>query len=270
VGGKAGCSDTCQTLKIDGLQGFPHGAAWQFLRENFDLKIMARLNALLRRGLHVVVIGHAQVRTVQLPGSWEPFERFEPRLDRRIADSLVEWSDCTLFFDWDLRTAKNRDGVVRAIAGHEPVIRVAHGPGWIAKNRSGLTGALKCEFASIAPLLDSVTAHQEPRPGARSAPSAPAAPAALTSPPTLPPSQHSRTNQPVADPDEAAFEPFLSDQERQSLDAFLSSLPQEQLFGFLRERGLIHENQGRHMLGPQYSRRILADPEGFKEAVCGA
>ena len=32
--------ETCRQLKIDGLQGLPHGAAWQYLRENFDTQLM--------------------------------------------------------------------------------------------------------------------------------------------------------------------------------------------------------------------------------------
>jgi hypothetical protein len=35
-------TETCRQLKIDGLQGLPHGAAWQYLRENFDAQLMAK------------------------------------------------------------------------------------------------------------------------------------------------------------------------------------------------------------------------------------
>ena len=104
--------ETCRQLKIDGLQGLPHGAAWQSLRENFDTQLMTRFSEIRRTGRHMVVIGHAQVRTVTLPGLAEPFDRYEPRLDKRNADTLVEWADHVLFFDWDIRIAKNREGMV--------------------------------------------------------------------------------------------------------------------------------------------------------------
>jgi hypothetical protein len=107
-------TETCGQLKIDGLQGLPHGAAWQYLRENFDAQLMARFSEIRRTGRHVVIIGHSQIRTVTLPGLSEPFDRYEPRLDKRNADTVVEWSDHVLFFDWDLRTAKNRDRESRA------------------------------------------------------------------------------------------------------------------------------------------------------------
>jgi hypothetical protein len=123
---------------------------------------MARFNEIRRTGRHMVIIGHAQVRTVTLPGLAEPFDKYEPRIDKRNADILIEWADHVLFFDWDIRTAKNRDGVVRALSGNEPIVRVVHGPGWTAKNRAGLTEPLKPEFAALASLFG-IT---EDRPGA--------------------------------------------------------------------------------------------------------
>ena len=32
--------ETCRQLKIDGLQSLAHGAAWQYLRENFDIGLL--------------------------------------------------------------------------------------------------------------------------------------------------------------------------------------------------------------------------------------
>jgi hypothetical protein len=241
--------ETCRQLKIDGLQGLPHGAAWQYLRENFDTQLMTRLGEIRRTGRHMVVIGHAQVRTVTLPGLAESFDRYEPRIDKRNADTLIEWADHVLFFDWDIRTAKNRDGVVRALSSNEPIVRAVHGPGWTAKNRVGLLEPLKPTFDALAPLFGTL-------------PPAPETPAAQPS--------DSRTKQVLPNPDEEAVDPFLSDDEVRALNALLSGFPQERLLSFLRERDVIEADEDYHMLRPQYSRRILADPEGFKEAVCGA
>jgi hypothetical protein len=241
--------ETCRQLKIDGLQGLPHGAAWQCLRESFDTQLMTRFSEIRRTGRHTVVIGHAQVRTVTLPGLAEPFDRYEPRIDKRNADTLIEGADHVLFFDWDIRTAKNREGIVRAVSGTEPIVRVVHGPGWTAKNRVGLTEPLKPSFEALAPLFGAA-AEDRPGAGTRATP---------------PPDSGTKPEPP--DPDEVPVDPFLSDQERRTFEALLADLPQERLLVFLRERGLIHADEDYHMLGPQYSRRILADPEGFKEAV---
>ena len=245
--------ETCRQLKIDGLQCLPHGAAWQYFRENFDTQLMARFSEIRRTGRHMVVIGHTQVRTVTLPGLAEPFDRYEPRIDKRNADTLVEWADHVAFFDWDIRTAKNRDGIVRAVSGTEPIVRVVHGPGWTAKNRVGLTEPLKPSFEALAPLFGTAD-----RLGASTDGTSVAAPATA-------PQVASRTI--PAEPDEAPASLFLSTQEQQLLEAFLSELPQDRLLAFLRERGAINADGDYHTLGLSYARRILADLEGFKEAV---
>jgi AAA domain-containing protein len=255
-------AETCRQLKIDGLQGLPHGAAWQYLRENFDAQLMARFGEIRRTGRHMIIIGHAQVRTVTLPGLAEAFDRFEPRIDKRNADTLVEWADHVLFFDWDIRTAKNREGIVRALSSNEPIVRVVHGPGWTAKNRVGLTEPLRPEFSALAPLFGEV------RPGgpafvSPAAAAAPTAPAAPTTPQT-PPLEDEAAGTPVT------YDGIISDlkmEEVQAADALLSSLPQDRLLTFLRARNLIDSNGDYHALSPAYVRRILADPEGFKVAV---
>ncbi len=263
--------ETCRQLKIDGLQGLGHGAAWQYLRENFDAQLLARFNEVRRSGRHMIVIGHAQVRTVTLPGLSEPFDRFEPRIDKRNADTLIEWADHVLFFDWDIRLAKTREGIVRALSGNEPIVRVIHGAGWTAKNRVGLTEPLKPEFTALAPLFVSAVAESVDRPGAGAVPPSltpvvtpTVAPVAATAP-----AADSRTSQSPPDPDHATTEPFLSVQERQTVETFLAGLPQDRLLAFLRDRSLIQADGDHYDLGPHFLRRILADPVGFKEAVEG-
>jgi hypothetical protein len=216
---------------------------------------MARFNEVRRTGRHIVVIGHSQVRTVTLPGLAESFDRYEPRIDKRDADTLVEWADHVLFFDWDIRTAKNRDGVVRALISNEPIVRVIHGPGWTAKNRVGLTDPLRPSFDTLAPLFNTLSPITGGLPGAGEPPV------------TAPAKRDPRTKLEPPSPDETITDPFLSDQESRTLEALLSDLPQERLLAFLRERGLIKADEDHHMLGTHYKRRILADPEGFKEAV---
>jgi hypothetical protein len=264
-------SETCRQLKIDGLQGLPHGAAWQYLRENFDAQLIARFNELRRTGRHVVIIGHAQIRTVILPGLAEPFERYEPRIDRRNADTLIEWADHVLFFDWNIRTAKNREGIVRALTNNDPLVQVVHGTGWTAKNRAGLTNPLSTEFSALAPLFTNNAPATAPAPvnarKSRTAAPAAAPQTATGTTSTTATAPDSRTSIAPPDEDDGPMEPFLTDEERSTVETFLGSLPQEKLLKFIRDRGLINDDQDYRMLGPQYCRRILDDPVGFKEAV---
>jgi hypothetical protein len=287
-------NETCRQLKIDGLKGLAHGAAWQYMRENFDRELMARFSEIRRTGRHMVIIGHAQVRTVTLPGLAEPFDRYEPRIDRRNADTLIEWADHVLFFDWDIRTAKNRDGIVRALSGNEPIVRIVHGPGWTAKNRVGLTEPLKPEFSALRSLFETLMTagsgsadrpgEREDRPGAGVGVEAPAATAPAAVDPEPPP-QAAQPAPPPGAPTPGGPQPLegvpaprkyddivseLTRQEIRAADALLTSLPQDRLMEFLQNRKLIGAGGDYHELEPAYIRRILNDSEGFREAVANA
>jgi hypothetical protein len=90
--------------KVDAISDLPHGHGYTLLREAFD-KFLYQLDGFIRLGKHVILIGHAQVKTVQLPGLGEPFDRYELKLDRRNSDTATEWADFQLFLGWDIRTA---------------------------------------------------------------------------------------------------------------------------------------------------------------------
>jgi hypothetical protein len=260
--------EVCRTNKFDSIESAGYGKGWQFLREAFDKLLFDSIDGLIRRGAHVLIVGHALIRRVQLPGLSEPFDKYELKLDRRNADVLTEWADSVCFVNWDLRTAKSREGLVRAVGGKEPLIYPNHGAGWDAKNRSRLEDGLKCEFASIAPLFGEV------RPGG-SAGAPTAAPVTVAPSPTAPPVASPIATAPPPLEDEAVSSPVTYDnmvsdlkmEEIRAADALLSSLPRERLLTFLRARNLIDSNGDYHALSPAYIRRILADPEGFKSAV---
>jgi hypothetical protein len=106
----------------------------------------------------------------------------------------------------------------------------------------------------------------EPQPSAAVAtpPPAPAPSAAPAAPPA-----------PLEDvpvPASTRYDDIVSDlrmDEIRAADDLLSQLPQDRLREFLRVRGLIDTNDDDdyHNLNPEYVRRILDDPQGFREAV---
>lgn len=273
----------CRANKVTGIEDFGYGKGWTYVREAFGQFLM-QLDGFIRAGRHAILVGHAQVKRIQLPGLGDAFDRYELKLDKRNADTATEWADFEVFINWDIRTAKTKDGNIRAVGGRERLIYVVHAASHDAKNRLGLTEPLKCEYVAIAPLLEvlpdrsGVAAAAAEPPAAQTASTettATAAPSPVPIPAAGPPpapvaAPDSRTDKASPNPDEAPTDPFLSDQERRAVEALLSELPQERLLPFLRERELIRPDGDFHDLGPHFLRRVLSDPIGFREAVEGA
>jgi hypothetical protein len=243
----------CKTKKVSDITDFPHGHGYTLLRDAFS-KFLVDLNGFCRRGKHVVLIGHAQVKNIQLPGVGEPFDRWELKLDKRNSETVTEWADFQLFVNFDIRTAKSKDGTVRAISGHDRLIYPVHSAAYDAKNRLGMKDEMKMEYASIAPLFGDILTPDPPE-ARDTIPGSPGPTPETTPVPEGP------------NPDTNVTEPFLSDREMATVTVVLESLPQEKLLTFLRDLGKIGEGQDWHYLGPEYLRRILSDPVNFCEAV---
>jgi hypothetical protein len=276
-------NDVCRVNKFESIESAGYGKGWQFLREAFDKLLFNSIDGLIRRGCNVLILGHALVKRVQLPGLTEAFDKYELKLDRRNGDTLTEWADSVVFVNWDLRTPKNREGLVRAVGGKEPLLYPNHSVGWDAKNRSRLEDGLKCEFASIAPLFgipagsvlsECAVTVPETAFAAEPVPAPSAAPAATTPEHTPPaPTKDAPSPQPDAPATREHYDGIVSDltiQEIRAADALLSALPQDRLLTFLRHVEQIAADGDYQELTPAYIRRILGNPEGFRNAVLGS
>ncbi len=98
--------EVCKDLHISGLEAKPYGKAFQFLFEKFDEFLTKQLDPLIAAGIHVLVVGHSNVRRVQFPGL-DAFDRWELKLHQSCANRLKEWSDAVLFLNWELHVVEN-------------------------------------------------------------------------------------------------------------------------------------------------------------------
>src|SRR5262249_38096814 len=135
------------------IEDFGYGRGWTYLREEFEAFLCGCLDSFIRRGLHVIAIGHSTVKRIQPPGLSDAYDRYELKLDPVNSTKLKESADALLFFSWDVRITENAEGRVRGVGGKERMIYTTHSAAYDAKNRVSLPEKLKCEFAALAPLL---------------------------------------------------------------------------------------------------------------------
>jgi hypothetical protein len=157
--------------KMKSIEDFGYGRGWTRQREEFDSLLVGCLDTFIRRGMHVVIIGHSTVKRIQPPGLSDAYDRHELKLDLVDAAKLREWSDAVLFLNWDIRISESAEGRVRGVAGRERMIYTAHCAAYDAKNRVGLPEKVECNFAALAPLLGDLDAPESRQaPGKEQAP----------------------------------------------------------------------------------------------------
>jgi len=133
------------------MESMPYGKAWAFLTEKFGEFIARYFDPLIAAGIHVVVVGHSNIKRVQYPGM-DGYDRWELRLYAGCANRLKEWSDAVLFLNYKTRVIE-LDGKPKGLGGKQRTIYTTHDATYDAKVRIDLPEELSCTFAAIEPLL---------------------------------------------------------------------------------------------------------------------
>jgi AAA domain-containing protein len=143
--------EVCRKHHIDGMEGLGYGKAYTFLAEKFGTFITTYLDPLTAQGIHVVVVGHSNIKRVSFPGL-DSFDRYELRLYLQCANRLKEWSDHVLFLNFKTRVVVE-DGKPKGMGGKERAIYTQHDATHDAKTRVSIPEVTPCTFGAIGSLL---------------------------------------------------------------------------------------------------------------------
>jgi hypothetical protein len=157
--------DVCRRANKASIEEFGYGKGYVVLAEEVT-KFLASLNALLARGMHVVLLAHCRIAKFEQPDAAGAYDRYELKLTKQVGPLVKEWCDMLLFANYFTRVAENDAGKKRGVGGRERKLYTTHTAAWDAKNRHGFEENLPFEFAAIASAFGA------------SAPAKPVAPAA--------------------------------------------------------------------------------------------
>lgn len=118
-----------------------YGKGSLYMAEEFR-EILQGLDALrLRRGMNVVLIGHASVIKFEDPRS-DPYDRYQPKLPKQCNALLQEWADVLAFAAFKViikkTEAKGFDSArTRGTTNGDRLLHLVENPAYAAKNRYG-------------------------------------------------------------------------------------------------------------------------------------
>ena len=159
----------CRKSNKDSVEDFGYGKGYVLLAEEFA-KFLASLNALLARGMHVVLLAHATVRKFEAPDQAGSYDRYELKLTKQVGPLLKEWCDVLIFCNYLTKVAEKDNGKMRGVGGKERVLFTTHAAAYDAKNRHGLPDKLPFTIEALAPVFG----EAQPAAVAQSAPESPA------------------------------------------------------------------------------------------------
>lgn len=169
----------CSTHKWSSIETPGYGAGYTALREEFG-KLLNLLTDIADAGINVVVTAHAAMRKFDQPDEAASYDRWELKLQKKVAPLLKEWADAVLFADYKttVETVNAGMGQVKGKArgGQKRVLHTQHHACWDAKNRWGLPDEIPFDYSHISTFIPCLPVEKhEPTPQVAPAAQAPTA-----------------------------------------------------------------------------------------------
>lgn len=163
---------------IRGIEDFGYGKGYTYLAEEYG-RMLNQLSDLVEIGINVVITAHAQMRKFEQPDEMGAYDRWELKLQKKLAALVKEWADMVLFANYKTMVVNvDNQGAAKGknkAQGGRRTLYTAHHVCWDAKNRHGLPDEVPFDYSSIAHLIPK-----------KEDPSVPVAPSPVETPPPSP------------------------------------------------------------------------------------
>lgn len=125
----------CEVAKKESIEDFGFGKGYVKAEETWR-RIVAKLEKLRQRGMHIITIAHAVPVTYDAPDT-DPYQRYSLKLHKRAAAVWMEWADMTLFLNYKANVIKSNKegGKAKAKGSGDRIIYTQERPAYQAKSR---------------------------------------------------------------------------------------------------------------------------------------
>ncbi|MBS0289296.1 MAG: ATP-binding protein [Proteobacteria bacterium] len=126
----------CQQKKINSIVDLPYGNGYVEVAKQFE-RLVRGLDLLYKKGMHVILIAHAQIKTFNNP-EFENYDRYQLKLYEKVASIFKQWCDCLLFANFETFVSEAGDGFHKrhiAQSYGTRVLYTEHRAAFDAKNR---------------------------------------------------------------------------------------------------------------------------------------
>lgn len=143
----------CAKWKKGGIEEFGYGKGYTYLEEEFR-KLLKLADACIAAGKNVVLLAHHALRKIEPPDEGIAFDRYEPKLSKKINPIAVEWCDALLFMYRKTYVETKENGKGKATGGKKRVICANSASFCLAKNRwTGVADEFDADVKNILPYL---------------------------------------------------------------------------------------------------------------------
>ena len=143
----------CAKFKKNGIEEFGYGKGYTYLEEEFR-KLIKLCDNLIQAGKNVVFLAHQTLRKIEPADEGTAFDRYEPKLSKKINPLVCEWVDALLFMFRKTYVETKDNGKGKVSGGKKRVINANSASFCLSKNRwNGLEDEFDADISQILPYL---------------------------------------------------------------------------------------------------------------------
>jgi hypothetical protein len=138
----------CDEGKVETIEQYAGGYGKGYVRALDLWRTLLRELAVLNERMHVLLIGHAQIKSFQDPELPSAYDRYQLKINDKAAALVREAADAVLFARFETELVKT-NGKTRAYGEGKRIMYTESRPGWDAKNRFQLPFVLPLDWKTF-------------------------------------------------------------------------------------------------------------------------
>jgi GTPase SAR1 family protein len=139
----------------DSVEDYGYGKGYKKAEERFH-ELLKLLDRVKKSGVHVILLAHSKVIKFEEPDKSGSYDRYELKLEKKVAPLLKEWCDALLFLNFETRIVertKGQEGKKRGIGGTKRILHCERDAAFDAKNRHGMPKTCEATVEELKPIL---------------------------------------------------------------------------------------------------------------------
>ena len=135
----------CDEGKVETIEQYARGYGKGYVRPLDLWCTLLKELSVLNDKMHVLLIGHAQIKSFQDPELPSAYDRYQLKINDKAAALVREAADAVLFARFETELVKT-NGKTRAYGEGNRIMYTESRPGWDAKNRFNLPFVLPLDW----------------------------------------------------------------------------------------------------------------------------
>jgi len=138
----------CEEGKVETIEQYAGGYGKGYVRALDLWRTLLKELSVLNEHMHVLLIGHAQIKSFQDPELPTAYDRYQLKINDKAAALVREAADAVLFARFETELVKT-NGKTRAYGEGNRIMYTESRPGWDAKNRFNLPFCMALEWKTF-------------------------------------------------------------------------------------------------------------------------